>query len=317
MAGARALLLNSGEATADETAMTSTQLPGDPPGEVVDFDDGQPAPPHKREPHARRSWMVDYGSRRVLGMRVDATTYRETTDAATDMAIAGHGGMICVANVHMVMEAFDDPAFRQIVNSADRVTPDGMPLVLALRRMGIPQAERVYGPTLTPIVCQRAAELGLPVGFYGGTRSAVEAVVTELSRRHPKLRIPFAFSPPFRPLDAAEDASVVEAIQEAGVKILFVGLGCPKQERWMAAHRDALGCVMLGVGAAFDFIAGRKRQAPAWLQRRGLEWFFRLCAEPLRLWRRYLIGNPRFLYHFALERLRARSARGAATGRRT
>jgi N-acetylglucosaminyldiphosphoundecaprenol N-acetyl-beta-D-mannosaminyltransferase len=261
--------------------------------------------------------VVDYGSRRVLGMRVDATTYRETTDAVTDMAIAGHGGMICVANVHMVMEAFDDPAFRQIVNSADRVTPDGMPLVAALRRLGIPQAERVYGPTLTPIVCERAAELALPVGFYGGTPETVEAVVRELSRRHPKLRIPFAFSPPFRPLDAAEDASVVEAIEEAGVKILFVGLGCPKQERWMAAHTHELGCVMLGVGAAFDFIAGRKRQAPAWLQQRGLEWLFRLCTEPFRLWRRYLIGNPRFLYYFALQLLRARHARVASSESRT
>ncbi|MFQ5415607.1 MAG: WecB/TagA/CpsF family glycosyltransferase [Myxococcota bacterium] len=296
--------------------MTAVQLSPDPPGDVVDSDDRLPLPPRKRLPRAHGSWMVDYGSRRVLGMRVDATTYQETTDAVTDMAVAGNGGTVCVANVHMVMEAFDDPAFRQIVNSADRVTPDGVPLVSALHLLGIPQAERVYGPALTPIICKRAAELGLAVGFYGGAPEAVEAVVTELSRRHPRLRIPFAFSPPFRPLDAAEDASVVEAIQDAGVKILFVGLGCPKQERWMAAHRDALGCVMLGVGAAFDFIAGGKPQAPAWLQRRGLEWLFRLCSEPRRLWRRYLIGNPRFLYHFALERLRARCARGAPSERR-
>jgi N-acetylglucosaminyldiphosphoundecaprenol N-acetyl-beta-D-mannosaminyltransferase len=252
--------------------------------------------------------MVDYGSRRILGMRVDGTTYEKTADAITDMASAHSGGMVCVATVHMVMEAFDDPAFQRIVNTADRVTPDGVPLVKALRMLGIPQAQRVYGPTLTPIVCRRAEELGLPVGFYGGSPEVLDALVQELSTRFPKLRIPFAYSPPFRPLSEVEDAGVVDAIDAAGVSILFVGLGCPKQERWMAAHRESLRCTMVGVGAAFDFIAGAKSQAPRWVQRMGLEWLFRLLAEPRRLWRRYLIGNPRFLYHFALERSRARCA---------
>ena len=252
--------------------------------------------------------MVDYGSRRILGMRVDGTTYEKTADAITDMASAHSGGMVCVATVHMVMEAFDDPAFQRIVNTADRVTPDGVPLVKVLRMLGIPQAQRVYGPALTFIVCERVEELGLPVGFYGGSPEVLDALVRELSARFPKLRISFAYSPPYRRLSEVEDAGVVDAIEAAGVKILFVGLGCPKQERWMAAHRESLRCTMVGVGAAFDFIAGAKSQAPRWVQRRGLEWLFRLLAEPRRLWRRYLIGNPRFLYHFALERSRARCA---------
>ncbi len=146
------------------------------------------------------------------------------------------------------------------------------------------------------------------MGFYGGSPEVLDSLVRELSARFPTLKIPFAYSPPFRPLSEVEDAGVVDAIDAAGVKILFVGLGCPKQERWMAAHRESLHCAMLGVGAAFDFIADAKSQAPLWMQRRGLEWLFRLLAEPRRLWRRYLIGNPRFLYHFALERLRARRA---------
>jgi N-acetylglucosaminyldiphosphoundecaprenol N-acetyl-beta-D-mannosaminyltransferase len=285
--------------------MTAVQLSSDPPGGALDSGERHPVPPRKEDSRAAHQWLVDYGSRRILGMRVDGTTYRETTDSVTEMAASGSGGMVCVATVHMVMEAFDDPAFQRIVNSAERVTPDGVPLVAALRLLGIPQAQRVYGPTLTPIVCERAAELGLPVGFYGGTPEVLDALVRELTRRFPKLRVPFAYSPPFRPLSGAEDASIVEAIEAADVRILFVGLGCPKQERWMAAHRDSLACAMLGVGAAFDFLAGTKSQAPRWMQRRGLEWLYRLVAEPRRLWRRYLIGNPRFLYHFARERLRA------------
>jgi N-acetylglucosaminyldiphosphoundecaprenol N-acetyl-beta-D-mannosaminyltransferase len=124
--------------------------------------------------------------------------------------------------------------------------------------------------------------------------------------RFPGLRIAFAMSPPFRALGPAEDAEVVADIRESGARILFVGLGCPKQERWMTAHREALPCVLLGVGAAFDFLAGAKRQAPGWLQRAGLEWLFRLVSEPRRLWRRYLIQNPRFLFHLARELARSR-----------
>jgi N-acetylglucosaminyldiphosphoundecaprenol N-acetyl-beta-D-mannosaminyltransferase len=289
--------------------MTAVQLSRDPREDVPESAQRHPVPPRKEGGWAERRWMVDYGSRRILGMRVDGTSYEETTDAITDMASARSGGMVCVATVHMVMEAFDDPAFQRIVNAADRVTPDGVPLVTALRMLGIPLARRVYGPTLTRVVCRRAEELGLPVGFYGGTPEVLEALTRELSAQFPKLSVPFTFSPPFRPLSEAEDAAVVDAIDAAGVAILFVGIGCPKQERWMAAHRESLRCTMVGVGAAFDFIAGMKSQAPRWMQRAGLEWLFRLIAEPRRLWRRYLIGNPRFLYHFARERWRARRAR--------
>lgn len=288
--------------------MTAVQLAPDPPGVAPESSSEHPFPPHKSGVEAERRWLADYGSRRILGMRVDATSYAETTAAVVELARAGAGGMVCVANVHMVMEAFDDPGFRRSVNSADRVTPDGVPLVAALRSLGLPRARRVYGPTLTPRVCERAAELGLPVGFYGGTPEVLEAMTGSLVARFPKLEIAFVHAPPFRPLTRDEDAAVVDAIHDAGVAILFVGLGCPKQERWMADHREALRCPMLGVGAAFDFIAGAKSQAPRRLQRLGLEWLFRLLAEPRRLWRRYLLGNPRFLFHFARQYRRDRLA---------
>lgn len=231
----------------------------------------------------------------VLGMRVDPTSYREVTEKVIAWAQVGESRYVCVANVHMVMEAYDDPVFRNIVNSADLVTPDGMPLVWMLRRQGFPEQERVYGPELTLRVCQAAAEEGVPVGFYGGKPEVLRALVDQLKRRFPLLKVAYAYSPPFRPLSRAEEQEVIQAIRASGARILFVGLGCPKQERWMAAHKGRVPAVMLGVGAAFDIHAGRVRQAPLWVQKLGLEWLFRLVQEPRRLWSRYFKHNPRFM----------------------
>jgi N-acetylglucosaminyldiphosphoundecaprenol N-acetyl-beta-D-mannosaminyltransferase len=237
----------------------------------------------------------DMGAPRILGMRVDPTSYEEATEKVLAWAAAGESRYVCVANVHMVMEAHDDPSFRALVNAADLVTPDGMPLVWMLRRLGYPHQERVCGPELTSRVCAEAARRGVPVGFYGGHPEALEALVRNLSARFPGLRVVYAYSPPFRPLTPEEDERVTEEINASGARILFVGLGCPKQEWWMAEHKGRVRAVMLGVGAAFDFHAGRVRQAPVWMQRAGLEWLFRLVQEPRRLWRRYLKHNPRFL----------------------
>ncbi len=234
-------------------------------------------------------------SREILGMRIDATSYRETAETIALLAADGVAATVCVANVHMVMEAFDDPEFRSIVNAADRVTPDGVPLVWALRLLGVP-AQRVYGPTLLPYVCELAAQRGLSVGFYGGSPEVLDEMTRRLTERIPQLAIAFRHTPPFRPLTSEEDMRVIEEIRASGTQILFVGLGCPKQERWIAQHTRSLSCVMVGVGAAFDFLAGAKPQAARWIQRSGFEWLFRLATEPRRLWRRYLYHNPRFLF---------------------
>jgi N-acetylglucosaminyldiphosphoundecaprenol N-acetyl-beta-D-mannosaminyltransferase len=238
---------------------------------------------------------LDVPSRSVLGMRVDATSYARATETVLRWARHGEARYVCVATVHMVMEAHDHPEFQQLVNAADLVTPDGMPLVWALRLLGVREASRVYGPDLTPLICAAAARAGVPVGFYGGSRDALDRMIATLSRQFPGLRVAYHHSPPFRPLDEAERAAEVQAIRTSGAKILFVGLGCPKQERWMAEHRDQLDCVMLGVGAAFDFLSGQKAMAPDWIQSLGLEWAFRLACEPRRLWKRYLYHNPRYL----------------------
>jgi N-acetylglucosaminyldiphosphoundecaprenol N-acetyl-beta-D-mannosaminyltransferase len=211
----------------------------------------------------------------------------------------------------MVMEAHDSAAFQQVLLDADLVTPDGMPVVWALRLLGVRSATRVYGPDLTPLVCRAAAARGLPVGFYGGTPEVLDAMIAKLAAAYPGLNVAYRFSPPFRPLAPEEEREVARAIDESGARILFVGLGCPKQERWMARHKGEIRAVMLGVGAAFDFLAGEKRQAPRFVQTVGMEWCFRLMCEPRRLWRRYLYNNPRFVRLFAAQVLRSRGAVGS------
>ena len=233
--------------------------------------------------------------RLIIGMRVDATSYDDATWRVITWARAGDSRYVCVANVHMVMEAYDAPDFRRIVNVADLVTPDGMPLVWMLHWLGVPGQERVAGPELTLRVCERAALEGIPVGFYGGAPEVLDNLVSNLKARLPALEVTYAYSPPFRALTPAEDSQIIKEINGSGARILFVGLGCPKQERWMAEHKGRVQAVMLGVGAAFDFHAGKVPQAPAWMQRMGLEWLFRLATEPRRLWRRYAKHNPRFV----------------------
>jgi N-acetylglucosaminyldiphosphoundecaprenol N-acetyl-beta-D-mannosaminyltransferase len=234
----------------------------------------------------------------VLRMRVHATTYADSTAVVCGWAERGEARYVCVANVHMVMEAWDDPAFRETVNAADLVTPDGMPLVWVLRRKGFALKDRVYGPTLMRWVLAEATRRGIPVGLLGGTPEVLAALVRNLRAEFGELEVAFQHSPPFRALSPDEDRALVREINASGARILFVGLGCPKQERWMAAHaagtKDPVQAVMLGVGAAFDFHAGMLRQAPGWMQGRGLEWLFRLAVEPRRLWKRYLKHNPRF-----------------------
>jgi N-acetylglucosaminyldiphosphoundecaprenol N-acetyl-beta-D-mannosaminyltransferase len=244
-------------------------------------------------------------SRSILGMRVDATSYEDATRQIITWARSSESRYVCVATVNNVMQAHDDADFMHVMDQADLVTPDGMPLVWGLRWLGVEGATRVYGPDLTPSVLDAAEREGLAVGFYGGTPTVLEALVAMAGRRWPNLRITYTYSPPYRDLTAEEDVQIKQAIDASGVKILFVGLGCPRQETWMAIHRDHLQAVMVGVGAAFDFLAGTKGQAPRILQRAGLEWLYRLATEPKRLWKRYLLQNPRFALLFGAQVLRA------------
>ncbi len=254
----------------------------------------------------------------VVGVGISTTSYREVAgvcrrwidslghwrQAGRPAALAPPGRYITVTSVHGAMEAFWNPEFRQVLNGADIATPDGMPLVWALRSMRVRGQQRVYGPNLMLELCQQAARLGHGIFLYGGRPERLEELQQQLQARFPGLVIAGACSPPFRPLTREEDEADVARLQESEADIVFVGLSTPKQERWMAAHRDRLpGVVLIGVGAAFDFHAGRVPQAPAWVQQSGLEWFFRLLMEPRRLWKRYLLVTPLFLPLWALQRI--------------
>jgi N-acetylglucosaminyldiphosphoundecaprenol N-acetyl-beta-D-mannosaminyltransferase len=229
---------------------------------------------------------------RVISLQTDVTDQASAvrTIAALD------GGYVCVATVHMVMEAYDDAEFRAKVNAAGLIVPDGMPLLWMQKRLGAPEAQRVRGNDLMIGLMAYAEKNGLKIGFYGGRDETLKALYKRAGLDYPGLKIVYTYSPLFRPLTEIEDAAITNDINAAAPDILFVGLGCPKQENWMAAHREKINAVMIGVGAAFDFYAGNLREAPRWMSNMGLEWLFRLAMEPKRLWRRYLILNPRFMW---------------------
>jgi len=239
----------------------------------------------------------------VVKSDISSTNYKFAVEYISNWAKAHESRYICAANVHMLMEAYDSVDYAQIVNAADLVTPDGMPLVWMLRLKGQRDQQRVYGPTLMLHVLEAAARENIPVGFYGSSPEVLQSLLVIMKDRFPNLKVAYSFSPPFRDMTPDEDASAVNEINQSGARILFVGLGCPKQEEWMAEHRGKVNAVMLGVGAAFDFYAGVKSQAPSWMQKIGLEWFYRLLTEPRRLWWRYLYHNPRFIFLAALDLL--------------
>lgn len=248
-------------------------------------------------------------------MRVDATSYEDAARRVARWADGSRSAYVCVASVHMVMEAFDSAPFRGVVNGADLVTPDGKPLVWALKGLGLGDASQVRGTDLTSRVVERAARERIPIGLYGGTPELLESFVEVLQTRYPGVEVACKIAPPFRPLSPEEDERVTREIVASGARILLVGIGCPKQERWMAAHKGLIPAVMIGVGAAFDFHTGRIRQAPRWMQAAGLEWVFRLMMDPRRLWKRYAKHNPRFVALFLLQLAGLRHFTGCSVSR--
>ncbi len=245
--------------------------------------------------------------RKIINMEVNVIDLNEALEQVSFLTKSDSGAYICVSNVHMCMEVYDSTKFATVVNNADLVIPDGKPLSWAQKLLGHENAKQVRGQDIMNALCALSAEKGLKLGFYGGSSNELlDKVKSKLTKSYPEIVIEYAFSPPFRSLTAEEDAEVVNAINNAEVDILFVGIGCPKQERWMAEHKDELNCVMLGVGAAYDFIAGEKKHAPRWIQKIGMEWLFRLCSEPKRLWRRYFSTNPRFIWHFGKQLLKSK-----------
>jgi len=236
----------------------------------------------------------------VLGVAVSAVNLAQATDRIERYVDNGERNYVTVTGVHGVVESQHDPELLRIHNRAGLTTPDGMPIVWACKRAGAGWVDRVYGPDLMLAVCARAAARGWTSYFYGASEGVAELLARNLSDRFPGLKIAGVYSPPFRPLSSSEDQAIVDRINEANPDLLWVSLGTPKQERWMASHSDRVSArVLLGVGAAFDIHAGVLPQAPLWMQRSGVEWFYRLVQEPRRLVPRYLRIIPAFLWRIA------------------
>lgn len=233
---------------------------------------------------------------RVVSLFPDVVNHDAIIEKISELVEQENGGYVCFSTVHMVMESHDDKTFGAKVNNADLIVTDGMPLVWMQKMQNRKQASRVRANDLMISLCEYAEKNNLKVGFYGGKQEVIDGILTRAKNDFPNLQISYAFSPPFRPLTGEEDAEIVRKINESGTQILFMGLGCPKQENWMSAHKERLKAVMLGVGASFDFYAGNVRESPEWMGKLGLEWLYRLTQEPKRLWRRYLILNPRFMW---------------------
>lgn len=240
----------------------------------------------------------------ILGIHVAITSYHVAVTQVFKWIEKPVGRYVCISNVHMCMEAFDDSNFRSIVNKADMVVPDGRPLLWALKLLGHSKATQVRGSDFLLNICEKAQRNNVPIGFYGASQQSLTDFMKCIREKFPKLNVSFYVSPPFTAMKNEESDKYIEKINASGTRILFVGLGCPKQERWMFTYSDKLSCVMLGVGAAFDFLSGHKKQAPRWLQRAGLEWLFRLVNDPRRLLSRYLRHNPRFIYYFFFQLIR-------------
>jgi N-acetylglucosaminyldiphosphoundecaprenol N-acetyl-beta-D-mannosaminyltransferase len=202
---------------------------------------------------------------------------------------------VCFANVHMVMEAYKDPSFRTVINEANLVAPDGKPLSVFLKLSEGIKQDRICGMDLLPDLLRKAEASGKSVYFYGTTEDLLKAIEQKAKNEFPALRISGYYSPPFRDLSPAEKSHIVHRINEAAPDLVFVSLGCPKQEKWMAEHRDKIGACLLGLGQAFKVYAGQEKRLPPWMRDLSLEWVYRLYLEPGRLWKRYVFTNSHFL----------------------
>ncbi|HXE64413.1 MAG TPA: WecB/TagA/CpsF family glycosyltransferase [Bryobacteraceae bacterium] len=239
----------------------------------------------------------------LLGTAVAVITHDQAIDRILVLAAARRPAFVCFATAHMLVEAGQDQALRAVYNRADIITPDGRPVAWGLRLMGHHDTPCVSGPNLVPRLLRTAASCGVAVGFYGGRPETLHLMTEALRKQFPALRITYAFSPPFRPMTEAETEQVCADIRDSGARLLFVGLGSPKQEFWMGEHSASLPCVLLGVGAVFEFLSGEKKLPPEWVQNLGLTWLARLCQEPRRLLRRNLAYSPRFVFQFVCRHL--------------
>lgn len=249
--------------------------------------------------------MTPYHRKRIkiIDSYVDALTWDDATSLISDWGLHRESRYICICNVHSLVTAKDNPVFQNVINKADMATPDGYPVAWMLRRLGSPEQQRINGPDLMWELCRRGqGKLG--IYLFGSTEKTLYLLKRSFNKHFPDLDIVGTYSPPFSDITDKEESNIINTINASGAHLIFVGLGCPKQELWMAQHKGEIKAVMLGVGAAFDYHAGTLKRAPVWMQRAGLEWLYRLTKEPKRLWKRYLTTNTVFMAYALVTMLR-------------
>ena len=244
--------------------------------------------------------------KKLLALEIVSGAYQEFIDNLIYLAKSRTSSYTCVANVHMLVEAHKDKAFAEVVNGADIVTPDGMPLAKGLKFIYGEKQDRVAGMDLLPDLLSESERQSLPVYFYGGTQEMLDTTEAFCKETYPGLKIAGLHSPPFRILSRAEEEVIVQEINKSGARFVFVALGCPKQEKWMASMKGRINACMIGIGGALPVMVGMQKRAPSWMQKFSLEWLYRLSQEPRRLFKRYFQTNTLFIYLFSKEYLKVK-----------
>ena len=239
--------------------------------------------------------------KRIISINVSNGTYKQFVSAIMHNALAKISSYVCVANVHMLLEAYDSLEFRKVVNNAYLVTPDGMPVAKSFQILHQQQQARVDGMSLLPALLDESERNDLSVYFYGGTQEMLDKTAEYIQQNYPKLNISGLYSPPFRELTESEMDEIAVRISNSGTNIVFAVLGCPKQEKWMHSMKGKIPAIMIGIGGALPVLIGLQKRAPEWMQKNSLEWLYRLKQEPKRLFKRYLRTNSLFLYLLAKE----------------
>lgn len=223
-------------------------------------------------------------------------SYKTFVEELISLAKKGKSTYACVAGIHILYESNKSPEYAAIINHADIVTPDGEPITWAFRWLHGIKQERVAGMDLLPDLLEAAEKEYVSVGFYGGTVDMLAGARNYIERKHPQLNIAKMYSPPFRPLNAEEESDIITMFNDSGAKMIFIVLGCPKQEKWMDNMKNKIHALMIGIGGAVPVMIGIQKRAPLWMQKAGLEWLFRLGQEPRRLFKRYMQANSLFIY---------------------
>jgi N-acetylglucosaminyldiphosphoundecaprenol N-acetyl-beta-D-mannosaminyltransferase len=234
--------------------------------------------------------------KQLISISISTGSYLSFVDRLIQMSETSGSTYTCVANVHMLVEAHKDPAFASVVNNADLITPDGLPLTWGLKLLYGLKQDRVAGMDLLPDLLKRSEQKSIPVYFYGGTEEMLSKTKEYSEKHYPSLKIAGMYSPPFRALSVEEEQSIIKKINVSGAKFVFVALGCPKQEKWMASMKGLVNACMIGIGGALPVLVGMQKRAPLWMQKYGLEWLYRLLQEPKRLFKRYAVTNTLFLW---------------------